>query len=523
MHGGLKIADKVRAMRAFKGLRRLSSWVNQVLGGSAGGSLLSSAPFFAQLTKSLVLNRGTGSPTFTRATTATVTDNEGILRTAIAGEARFTGARRVYNRVVGASENLTNAAWVGVNATSPNATTVLASAGNAPHYRRQIQAANAAGSVWIIQAKLTAGTHNCAVLGDDGDASYHSVSFDLSLGTKGQEQNATGAITPLGGGQYLCTAKFTRTNAGTVRPCIGLVTNASTTIDGGLNAAGTETIIAEEIQLEDITGRTDQTTPSEYVSVGALDYRSTQDPLYLSLPGTAGHYASTPDSVAASITGDIDIRVKCAPTDWTPAAFIPLVAKYAAGQYSYILYLNDLSDGKLLFNYTTDGSTPLSALATVGVGFTDGATGWVRATRQSSSGDVKFYTSTNGETWTQIGTTVSTTAGSMFDGTAPLRFGEVAAAQFFNGKVFQAQIYNTIGGTTPVVDFNPQRDAVTPTGTITSSTTGEVWTINGASSVVRNAAYHGTGVDGVKCFDTDLSGNPIPSSTLKGYLAEGAA
>jgi len=34
--------------------------------------------------------------------------------------------------------------------------------------------------------------------------------------------------------------------------------------------------------------------------------------------------------------------------------------------------------------------------------------------------------------------------------------------------------------------------------------------------------YHGSFVDGVKCFPTDISGNPIPSTTLLGYLAEGA-
>jgi hypothetical protein len=40
---------------------------------------------------------------------------------------------------------------------------------------------------------------------------------------------------------------------------------------------------------------------------------------YLALGGIAGNYASTPDSVANSITGDIDIRTKVALADWTPA------------------------------------------------------------------------------------------------------------------------------------------------------------------------------------------------------------
>ena len=56
------------------------------------------AIFDAPLTTTLVPVRA-GDPTFTftRATTAYVADNEGILRNAMSGEARFQGARRVRN------------------------------------------------------------------------------------------------------------------------------------------------------------------------------------------------------------------------------------------------------------------------------------------------------------------------------------------------------------------------------------------------------------------------------------------
>ena len=40
---------------------------------------------------------GSATPTFTRATTATVVDHEGVLRYCRPGEARFWGARRVEN------------------------------------------------------------------------------------------------------------------------------------------------------------------------------------------------------------------------------------------------------------------------------------------------------------------------------------------------------------------------------------------------------------------------------------------
>ena len=67
-------------------------------------------PFWAPLTHSLVLARGTGNPTYTRATTATFTDWEGVQRTAPAGCARFEGGRMVYNLWTTSSATLSNSA-----------------------------------------------------------------------------------------------------------------------------------------------------------------------------------------------------------------------------------------------------------------------------------------------------------------------------------------------------------------------------------------------------------------------------
>lgn len=72
--------------------------------------LLGSSQFFAPLTHSLVLARGTGSPTFTRASTATFTDWEGVLRTVPSGCARFEGARMVQNLWTTSSATLANGA-----------------------------------------------------------------------------------------------------------------------------------------------------------------------------------------------------------------------------------------------------------------------------------------------------------------------------------------------------------------------------------------------------------------------------
>ena len=203
---------------------------------------------------------------------------------------------------------------------------------------------------------------------------------------------------------------------------------------------------------------------------------------YGELPGTAWAYFSTPDSVANSITGDIDIRVKVALADWTPAADSELVGKSSgAGQLSYD-FLIDATTGKLDLFISTDGTAFSYNQSSAATGFTDGTTHWVRVTRVASSGVITFYTSDDGVAWTQLGTTVSGTTGALFNGSASVALGAVSAgsSRNINGKIYRAQIYNGIDGTL-AVDFNPAD--YTHGTTWTSSATGEVYTMNGNAAV----------------------------------------
>ncbi len=54
---------------------------------------------------------GAPTATFTRATTATVLDFEGLIKPVLSGEVRFKGARRVENLIKATTEDLDNAAW----------------------------------------------------------------------------------------------------------------------------------------------------------------------------------------------------------------------------------------------------------------------------------------------------------------------------------------------------------------------------------------------------------------------------
>jgi hypothetical protein len=169
----------------------------------------------------------------------------------------------------------------------------------------------------------------------------------------------------------------------------------------------------------------------------------------LVLNGVVGNYASAPDSVPLSITGDIDLRCDVALNDWTPAGVQALVSKDTTSNRCYSLFVS--TDGTVRFIYTSDGSTTAgrTAISTVATGITDFSRSWIRATYASASGNVNFYTSTDGVSWTQLGAQVAITSGAIFNGTNVLEIGSsfVGTASVVSGLIYRAQIYNGIAGT----------------------------------------------------------------------------
>ena len=206
---------------------------------------------------------------------------------------------------------------------------------------------------------------------------------------------------------------------------------------------------------------------------------------YAWLPGVAGNYYSSPDSVAASITGDIDLRGLIAQTWTTSTSGLSIVSKDSATGVQRSYGFQTGANGKLVFFYTNDGSTTAGRVATsdAAVTFTGSAIGYVRATYVAATGKVNFYQSSDlGATWQAVGTEQSLTAGAIQDGTNPVTVGAngaLGATGLFVGRIYRAQIYNGINGTL-AVDFNAADwpETATNAATQASSTTGEVWTLN---------------------------------------------
>lgn len=220
----------------------------------------------------------------------------------------------------------------------------------------------------------------------------------------------------------------------------------------------------------------------------------------LRVPGTSNSYASSPDSAATSITGDIDLRIFLALDTWVPAVNgYWLLSKWdgPGGQRSYALVID--TDGKPYFYGSNDGAATVSGTE-VGGNFSGQASGsalWVRATFRDSDNRIQFFTSSNGTTWAQLGADGTANLAGLKDGTAPVEIGSfnTGSAGNFSGKIFRAQIRNNIADDGTGIVFDADFAAVPKNSTTfveRSSNTATV-TINGSAAVVATDRAEGTG------------------------------
>lgn len=234
------------------------------------------------------------------------------------------------------------------------------------------------------------------------------------------------------------------TDASTARETLGLG-GLATRDDISISNIISSTIVTE---LEGIANNdNDDTIPT---SAAVKDYIDDNYPgdghphsgLYL----TATDYITTPDDSTLDITGDIDVRVHLKPASWDTSDQRVLL-KWDAGtnNRSYQLRLADSTARRISLFYSLNGSTSLNEESTADVPFSDGEAGWIRATRDSSSGDIDFYTSDDGESWTQLGTTITGSSGSLYSSNAALLVGSDSGGLV--GVIYEAEIRNGIAGT----------------------------------------------------------------------------
>lgn len=211
------------------------------------------------------------------------------------------------------------------------------------------------------------------------------------------------------------------------------------------------------------------------------------------IPGIAGNYLSVPDAPALDITGNLDIRAQIALDDWTPTTENVVISK-ASSSTTRSYKLSITSAGRIRLSWSTNGSTWNDRDSTVSTGLTNRGIKWIRATIDVDNGlsqhEVRFYTADDGFTWSQLGTTVVTSgATSIFSSTSPVEIGttETGLSPML-GKVFVAQILNEIEGTT-VLRADVPTNVASIDGNVNSftATTGQTVTVSRSGTDLRTA------------------------------------
>ncbi len=211
---------------------------------------------------------------------------------------------------------------------------------------------------------------------------------------------------------------------------------------------------------------------------------------FVNLPGASGDFISTPDSAATSITSDIDLRWYGSLNDWTPPTDDrALISKWliAGNQKSYLFRVT-VTTGVLALFLSGDGAAQINAISTAATGFVDGTQHGVRVTLNNTTDIVQFFTRNDNNIqsnsgWTQLGGDRSIAVTGIFDSSTEVTIGgrNSGTDDILAGNVRRAIIKNGINGTT-VADFNAE-NGFTGESTLVSSTTGEIWTINGNAAL----------------------------------------
>lgn len=335
--------------------------------------------FVAPLKTSVLLTRGAGAASFTRATVATVTDFEGCCRNVLSGEVRFQNARRVRNFV---RENVS--LWHKANLGTGVLPVVTAGQtdpeGGATAYRVQLDrgAGTTAGDYSFTQdgpgTGITTGRSSIWIKSNTG------LSQTLSL------RIATGNAMNI-----VATASWQR-----LSPPANSIVYMDLGTQGNLATSAVVDVLVWRPMLEDVTSQSNQ-NPSEYVSVGAakrneLIYTEEFDNAAwtkVSATVTANQIANpltghvTADKMVESVSASSEHSLKQSFTKDATARQYKFSAylKYVDRPWVYLLIRNGLSGAKFAgryFNIQTGamGGALAATWTNDGASITDVGDGW---------------------------------------------------------------------------------------------------------------------------------------------------
>jgi len=225
--------------------------------------------------------------------------------------------------------------------------------------------------------------------------------------------------------------------------------------------------------------------------------------------GASGDYVSTPAQDMSTLNKIIAYDV--ALDDWTPAGFTMITSQTdASSQEAFYLGVKNSVAGTLRFAWSNDGASLNVADSTVVVPASDGQQISIKVELTSTT--CIFYTSTDrGGNWTKLGDTITITLGTIFNSSNVIEVGssQSGTANLLNGTIGQVELYNA---STLAVDFNAAYYVNRSSDTqFPSSSTGEVWTLNG-NTFIQNTGHsvvHSIGSVGLETSVGQTIANPF--------------
>jgi hypothetical protein len=422
------------------------------------------------------------------------------------------------------SEQFDNADWAKTNLTvSANATTspsgilnadkLIATAIDSNHILSQIPASFTSLTAYTFSYYAKSAEYTkCGIrIGGTGYATTPLAAINLTNGSIISQQGFTSlTVTLTNNNWYRISGTFTSAT--------GLTTNIQPLSDSYTIIAnnfsflgnGTSGIFAWGAQLN--TGSvalpyTPTTTTAETLA-DVVQTTAASQPLllvhsgenYWFGSGVSGNFVSTPNAAANQITGNIEL------TAYNINLRNINGLRYLISKTDvYSLSIN--ASGILFLEYRVGVTTFVaSSTASISLSFA----GSVKVFRDSTSGQITFYTSIDNINFTQLGAIVSGTIGLINNIANNVFIGQYNnLTNTWFDRIGRATIATSLGGA-PVVDFNPNQYNAATSQTQWTSSTGEVWSIQTGTATT---GYKGVLVDR-SIVQSDGMGDRLTSGTL---------
>jgi hypothetical protein len=315
---------------------------------------------------------------------------------------------------------------------------------------------NAPGGGYTLQDNPTLITtiqHQAGLFADGGRSVIHNGTLQSNSGIT-RTLTLTGTWTPVGNGPWtLATAGLTAnlTTSTVIFNFIGQMFFAG----GGLNwgslwvQAGNICTFQQSNSFQALrcdqggslqpTNGTTQTVAAGGLTLNGQNYG------YQRMMLSTGNLVTTPSSTALSPTADFTFDMKLAADSWASGATTDLMTKWnAAGTLGWAWLIT--ATGTMQLYWSWDGTNWSNVTSSIAIGFAAHATGWVRVSFHSAAKIIRFHTSTDGITWTQLGIDQTTVATSTVfaNGTIPVEIGTQGngTAGWMKGvNLYRAKVY----------------------------------------------------------------------------------